>query len=55
MRKNNKRNGNFQIAQQVRRENEILEYGKLLSTRPSICHKSKKAYDRKRDRKIDMF
>ena len=34
------------------REIEIAKYGKLISMRPTSIHKSKKAYDRKRNKKI---
>lgn len=34
------------------REAEIAKYGKLISMRPTSIHKSKKAYDRKRNKKI---
>lgn len=36
------------------REEEIKTYGKLISSRPKI-HKSKKQYNRKRDRRISSF
>lgn len=38
---------NFKASQAARRTNEIDLYGKLVSMRPSIPHKSKKAYSRK--------
>lgn len=34
------------------REIEIAKYGKLISMRPTSIHKSKKVYDRKRNKKI---
>lgn len=41
-----KRNQNLCFAQDARRKNEIAQYGKLISLRPAVTHKSKKAYDR---------
>lgn len=35
------------------REKEIRQYGKQVSMRPSRVHKSKKDYDRKRNRAIE--
>lgn len=35
------------IAEKIRRENEITQYGKLLSLRPGQVHKSLKKYSRK--------
>ena len=35
------------------REKEIEQYGKLVSMRPSKVHKSKKDYDRKRNKTIE--
>ncbi len=35
------------------REKEIEQYGKQVSMRPSRVHKSKKDYDRKRNRAIE--
>ena len=39
------------FAEKVRRENELKQYGRLLSLRPSIEHKSKKDYSRKQKHK----
>ena len=36
------------------REIEIAKYGKQISMRPTSIHKSKKAYDRKRNKNIDF-
>lgn len=47
MKKRKKKNGNFSLAQEARRKNEIEQHGKLISLRPSIVHKSKKIYSRK--------
>lgn len=47
--KNKTKNFNFQ--EDARRKMEIEQYGKILSLRPSVCHKSKKAYDRKQNKK----
>lgn len=35
------------------REKEIEQYGKQVSMRPSKVHKSKKDYDRKRNRAVE--
>jgi hypothetical protein len=35
------------LAEKVRRENELKEYGRILSLRPSIAHKDKTKYNRK--------
>ena len=40
------------LAEKVRRENEIKEYGRLLSLRPSLVHTDKTKYDRNRERAI---
>lgn len=37
----------YAFAENARRNNEIAQYGKLVSLRPSIAHKSKKTYSRK--------
>ena len=41
------------ISEYVRRKNEIQDYGKLVSLRPSVIMKSKKDY--KRDWKLDDY
>lgn len=41
------------FAEKARRENELKEYGKLLSLRPGKIHKSKKDYNRQENKKID--
>lgn len=38
---------NINLAEQVRRENELREYGRILSLRPSLVHKDKTKYNRK--------
>ena len=35
------------LAEKVRRENELKEYGRILSLRPSVIHKDKTKYNRK--------
>lgn len=35
------------LAEKVRRENELKEYGRILSLRPSLVHKDKTKYNRK--------
>lgn len=39
------------FAEQARREQEIAQYGKILSLRPSVVHKSKKTYNRRNNKK----
>ena len=46
-----KKFNNIKIAEQIRRENELQKYGKLLSLRPSVVHKDKKKYTRKQKHK----
>lgn len=46
-----KKTKNFNFQEDARRKMEIEQYGKLLSLRPSVCHKSKKVYDRKQNKK----
>lgn len=36
------------------RELEIAQYGKLISTRPTKIHQSKKAYNRRNNKNIDL-
>lgn len=38
---------NVTLAEKVRRENELKEYGRILSLRPSVTHKDKTKYNRK--------
>ncbi len=45
--KRKKKYSSQKISEEIRREREISEYGKLLSLRPSKVHKSKKKYTRK--------
>ena len=42
------------LAEKIRREAELQEYGRILSLRPSIEHKSKKIYSRKRKHKNEI-
>ena len=42
---------NFHLEEDARRKAEISQYGRLLSLRPSVYHKNKKAYDRKNNKK----
>ena len=42
------------LAEKVRRENELKQYGRLLSLRPSIEYKSKKIYNRKEKHKDEI-
>lgn len=39
-------------VKKANRELEIALFGKQVSMRGAVTHKSKKAYDRKRDRKV---
>lgn len=46
--KKKKKNINpLKLSELIRREGEIKTYGKLISTKPEIAFKSKKAYKRK--------
>ena len=48
MKKKKKKKVNVKtLAEKVRRENELKEYGRILSLRPSIIHKDKTKYNRK--------
>ena len=50
--KNKKKTYNhIKNACKAHREAEIALYGKIISIRPSVVHKSKKKYNRKKDRK----
>ena len=53
-RKKHKRNqfSNLKAMLKADREREIVQYGKQVSMRPSRVHKSKKDYDRKKN-KVD--
>jgi hypothetical protein len=44
---------NVTLAEKVRRENELKEYGRILSLRPSLVHKDKTKYNRKAKHKND--
>ena len=41
---------NVTLAEKARRENELKEYGRILSLRPSLVHIDKTKYNRKRDK-----
>ena len=43
------------LAEKARKDKELETYGKLLSLRPGKVHKSKKDYDRKKNKKIDYY
>ena len=49
MKKNRKTDIHF--AEAARRKEEIAKYGKIVSLRPSVAHKSKKNYDRNQHKK----
>ena len=38
---------NVTLAEKVRRENELKDYGRILSLRPSLVHKDRTKYNRK--------
>lgn len=40
------------VACQIDRLRELAKYGQIVSMRPSIAHKSKKAYNRQQNKKI---
>jgi len=43
----------FKVACKIDREREIKEHGKIISLRPSKVHKSKKHYNRKKNKISD--
>lgn len=45
------KNSNFNFVEDARRKQEIEQYGKMVSLRPSVVHKSKKIYNRKNNKK----
>lgn len=45
--KKKKKFSSQKTREKTRRDKEIQEYGKLLSLRPSVCHKDKTKYTRK--------
>jgi hypothetical protein len=45
---------NVTLAEKVRRENELKEYGRILSLRPSVVHRDKTKYNRKSKHKNKM-
>jgi len=45
---------NVTLAEKVRRENELKDYGRILSLRPSLVHKDKTKYNRKSKHKNKM-
>ena len=42
------------LAEKVRRENELKDYGRILSLRPSLVHKDRTKYNRKSKHKISI-
>ena len=53
--KNKKKKFNSQKASEsIRRKQELEQYGKLLSLRPSITHKDKTKYTRKQKHKNNI-
>lgn len=54
MKKRKKKYDGVKAAARARREEEIRRYGKLVSYRVSSVHKSKKEYNRKDNKIIDL-
>jgi hypothetical protein len=50
--KKNQQFSSSKAAQAARREQELADYGKLLSLRPSMTHESSKDYKRARSKEI---
>lgn len=48
--KNKRKYNSIKVACQIDREREIKTHGKIVSLRPSRVHKSKKAYNRKKNK-----
>ena len=42
----------FKFGEEARRESELALYGRILSLRPSVCHKAKNKYTRKEKHKV---
>lgn len=42
-----KKHDSMKVHGSIQREDEIKAYGKIISLRPSVSHKSKKIYNRK--------
>lgn len=51
---NKKKYDDVKATAAARRKKEIEEYGKLVTRRSSIAHKSPKDYNRKNNKKIDL-
>lgn len=49
-----KKKKKFSLAEKVRRDNELAQYGRILSLRPSIIHKNKRNYTRKEKHKNEI-
>lgn len=45
--KKKKKKKRLSLAEKVRRDNELKQYGRILSLRPSVEHKDKTKYTRK--------
>ena len=50
--KRTKRYDSSKAAQAARREQELADYGRILSLRPSVTHESSKDYKRAREKEI---
>lgn len=50
--KKNQRFSSSKAAQAARREQELADYGRILSLRPSVTHESSKDYKRAREKEI---
>ena len=51
---NKKKIENVTLAEKVRRETELKEYGRILSLRPSVEHRDKTKYNRKSKYKDEL-
>ena len=51
VKKMKRKNKNFKFEEDARRKQEIEQYGRLLSLRPSVVHRSKKTYNRQENKK----
>ena len=50
--KKNRQFSSSKAAQAARREQELADYGRILSLRPSVMHESSKDYKRAREKEI---
>lgn len=52
MNRNKRKYDSIKIACQIDRQRELEKYGRIVSMRPSIAHKSKKGYNRQQNKNI---